>query len=170
VGLGFVFAPLTTLAMRDVPPALAGAASGFLNTNRQIGQALGMAVIGSILANRVASELPQQAARVASQVPASFRGRFVAAFQKTSQGAQDFGAGQSHGAASPSAPPHALVQHVAALSHEVYGQAFLGAARPSLAICAGVVILAAIFAVWFRGGRSAAAARREPEVAEELAS
>jgi hypothetical protein len=52
----------------------------------------------------------------------------------------------------------------------VYGQAFLNAARPSLVICAGVVILAAIFAAWFRGGRSAAAARREPEVAEELAS
>jgi EmrB/QacA subfamily drug resistance transporter len=170
VGMGFVFAPLTTLAMRDVPPALAGAASGFLNTNRQVGQALGTAVIGSLLANRVASELPHQAARVASQVPAPVRGRFVAAFQTASQGAQDFGTGQSHGAVSPSDPPHALVQHVAALVHEVYGQAFLNAARPSLVICAGVVILAAIFAAWFRGGRSAAAARREPEVAEELAS
>jgi EmrB/QacA subfamily drug resistance transporter len=170
VGMGFVFAPLTTLAMRDVAPALAGAASGFLNTNRQVGQALGTAVIGSVLANRFASELPQQAARVASQVPAPLRGRFVAAFQKASQGAQNFGAGQAHGTASPSDPSSALGQHVAALSHEVFGQAFLGAARPSLEICAGVVILAALFAVWFRGGRSAAVARREPEDVEELAS
>ena len=159
-GMGFVFAPLTTLAMRDVQPALAGAASGFLFTNRQVGQALGSAVIGSVLANRVASELPEQAVHFASQVPTLYRGRFVAGFQQASHESQNFGASQVHGTALVSHPPHAVAQHLAAASHDVFGQAFLNAARPSLAICAGVLLLSALFASGLRGGRSAEAARR----------
>jgi hypothetical protein len=146
--------------MRDVPPALAGAASGFLFTNRQVGQALGSAVVGSVLANRVAGELAGQAAQVASQVPAPYRGRFVAGFRQASHASQNFGVGQSHGTAISSDPPHAVAQQLAALSHEVFGQAFLNAARPSLVICAGVMVIAAVFATGFRGGRSAEAARR----------
>jgi len=160
VGMGLVFAPLTTLAMREMRPALAGAASGFLFTNRQVGQALGSAVIGSVLANRVAGELPAQAARYASQVPSAFRGSFVAGFQRASHGSQDFGAGQAHGAGPAGDPPPAVAHHLAALSHDVFGQAFVNAARPSLAICAGILVLAALFGLGFRGGRSAEAANR----------
>src|SRR5262249_42774121 len=36
-GLGMTFAPLQTIAMRDVQPRLAGAASGLINTTRQLG-------------------------------------------------------------------------------------------------------------------------------------
>ena len=160
VGMGFVFAPMTTLAMRDVQPALAGAASGFLFTNRQVGQAVGSAVIGSVLANRVASELPVQAAHFASRLPASYRGRFVAGFERASHESQNFGVGQAHGAALSSDPPHTVAQQLGTLSHEVFGQAFLNAARPSLAICGAVLLLAALFAGGLRGGRSADAARR----------
>jgi predicted MFS family arabinose efflux permease len=161
LGMGFVFAPLNTLAMHDVSPALAGAASGVLFTNRQVGQAMGSAVIGSVLANRVASELPVQATHVTSQVLPAFRGRFVAAFERASQGAQNFGAGQSHGTALPPQTPHAVAQQLAALSHEAFGQAFLNAARPSLAICAAVVVVAALFASGLRGGRGAEGVRRD---------
>jgi MFS family permease len=160
VGLGFVFAPMTTLAMRDVQPALAGAASGFLFTNRQVGQALGSAVIGSILANGVASELPARASRLAAQLPTPYRGQFVAGFERASHASQSFGIGQSHTAALSSDPPPAVTQQLATLSHEVFGQAFLNAARPSLAICAGILLLAALCATMFRGGRSAEAVRR----------
>jgi hypothetical protein len=160
IGMGFVFAPLTTLAMRDVQPALAGAASGFLFTNRQVGQALGSAVIGSVLANRAASELPGQAARLASQVPAPFRSRFVAGFQRASHDSQNFGVGQGHGSAISPHASAATTQRLAILSHDVFGQAFLNAARPSLAICGGVLLLAAVLATGLRGGRTAHAARR----------
>jgi EmrB/QacA subfamily drug resistance transporter len=173
IGMGFVFAPLTALAMRDVEPALAGAASGFLFTNRQAGQALGSAVIGSVLANRVASELPVQAANLASQVPAAYRGPFVAGFQRASHDSQSFGIGQAPAVRIGADPTHTVAQHIAAVSHEVFGQAFLNAARPSLAICAGILVLSAAFATAFRGGRSAEDARHEqpaPVMAEELAS
>ena len=162
IGMGFVFAPMTTLAMRDVQPALAGAASGLLFTDRQVGQALGSAVIGSVLANRVASELPARAAQLAYQLPPAARGAFVARFQRASHGAQNFGARQS-GVADP---PHSAAHHLAALSHEVFAQAFLNAARPSLVICSGILLLATGFALGLRGGRSAEAARHVALAAE----
>jgi EmrB/QacA subfamily drug resistance transporter len=49
VGAGIVFAPANALAMRDVPPRLAGAASGVVSTLRQIGTLLGAVVVGAIL-------------------------------------------------------------------------------------------------------------------------
>jgi MFS family permease len=160
IGMGFVFAPLTALAMRDVQPALAGAASGVLFTTRQVGQALGSAVIGSVLANQVASGLPAQAARLAAQVPTPLRGQFLAGFRQASHASQSFGIGQARTAALSSDPSPAVAHRLAVVSHEVFGQAFLNAARPSLAICAAVLLLAAALAVGLRGGRSAEAARR----------
>jgi MFS family permease len=160
IGMGFVFAPLTTLAMRDVQPALAGAASGVLFTTRQVGQALGAAVIGSVLANQVARELPAQAVHFATQVPAPFRGQFVAGFQRASHASQSFGTGQAHTPALSADPSPAVSHHLATVSHEVLAQAFLNAARPSLAICGAALLLAALLAAGLRGGRSAEAARR----------
>src|SRR5437868_5528706 len=109
LGMGFVFAPLNTLAMRDVHAVLAGAASGVLFTNRQVGQAMGSAVIGSVLANGVATALPRQAAQLAAQVPPAFRGHFVSAFERASHGAQNFGVGQTHGTALPPDTPSTVV-------------------------------------------------------------
>ncbi|HEY7138398.1 MAG TPA: MFS transporter [Acidimicrobiia bacterium] len=50
LGLGYGLAvPLVSSeAMGDVPPALAGTGSGILNTSRQIGASVGLAVLGSI--------------------------------------------------------------------------------------------------------------------------
>src|SRR5205085_10148636 len=94
LGMGFVFAPLNSLAMRDVQLVLAAAASGVLFTNRQVGQAMGSAVIGSLLANGVATALPRQAAQLAAQVPPAFRGHSVPGFERASHGAQNFSVGQ----------------------------------------------------------------------------
>ncbi|MFI0407862.1 MFS transporter [Actinomadura sp. 3N508] len=49
VGAGMVFAPANALAMRDVPPAMAGAASGVISTLRQVGTLLGAVVVGAVL-------------------------------------------------------------------------------------------------------------------------
>lgn len=170
VGLGFVFAPMTTLAMRDVPPALAGAASGFLFTNRQVGQALGSAVVGSVLANGVASALPGRAAHLAAQLPGPYRSRFVVGFERASHASQTFGVRQGHTAALSSDLPGAVAQQIATLSHDVFGQAFLNAARPAIMICAGVLLLATVFATMFRGGRSAEDVRRVAAVVQTEAA
>jgi EmrB/QacA subfamily drug resistance transporter len=49
IGQGAAIAPATTVAMRRIPPDLAGAASGVLNTARQVGAALGAAVVGAVV-------------------------------------------------------------------------------------------------------------------------
>ncbi len=50
IGAGLVNAPITNAAVSGMPAAQAGVASGMASTSRQIGQSLGVAVTGSILA------------------------------------------------------------------------------------------------------------------------
>jgi EmrB/QacA subfamily drug resistance transporter len=52
-GMGMTFAPMTAAAMSQVPPRISGSASGILNTSRNVGQLLGIAVLGSILQSRL---------------------------------------------------------------------------------------------------------------------
>ena len=52
-GMGMTFAPMTAAAMSRVPPRISGSASGILNTSRNVGQLLGIAVLGSILQSRL---------------------------------------------------------------------------------------------------------------------
>ncbi|MBV9795014.1 MAG: DHA2 family efflux MFS transporter permease subunit [Actinobacteria bacterium] len=58
LGVGFTMSPMQTIATRNVDPALAGAASGVLNTTRQTGSALGSAVVLALLQNRLAAHAP----------------------------------------------------------------------------------------------------------------
>jgi EmrB/QacA subfamily drug resistance transporter len=53
LGMSMTFAPMTAAAMREVPPRIVGSASGIINTTRNIGQVLGIAVLGSFLQNRI---------------------------------------------------------------------------------------------------------------------
>lgn len=57
LGVGCVIAPMSTEAMRNVDPRLAGAASGVNNTIRQIGSVIGAATVGGLLQSRLAAEL-----------------------------------------------------------------------------------------------------------------
>jgi MFS family permease len=47
-GIGMVLVPVTAMALGDVDPRHAGAASGVLTTAQQVGGALGVAVIGVV--------------------------------------------------------------------------------------------------------------------------
>ncbi len=70
LGVGFTMSPMQTIATRNVDPALAGAASGVLNTARQLGSALGSAVVLAVLQNRLAARVPYVTAmRFALAVP-----------------------------------------------------------------------------------------------------
>jgi hypothetical protein len=52
--MGLLFAPMTTIAMRNIPPQMAGAASGVFNSFRQLGSVMGSAVVGAILQAQLA--------------------------------------------------------------------------------------------------------------------
>ncbi|MEU6032752.1 MFS transporter [Streptomyces tauricus] len=53
LGFGFVNAPITNTAVSGMPRAQAGVAAAVASTSRQIGQTLGVAVIGAVLASGV---------------------------------------------------------------------------------------------------------------------
>jgi MFS family permease len=52
IGGGTAFTPLLTIAMSDVPPADAGLGSGIINVSMQGAAALGVAILGTIAADR----------------------------------------------------------------------------------------------------------------------
>ncbi len=52
-GMGVVFSPAGTIAMRGVPPELSGAASGLFNLARMSGTAVGGAAVGALLQARL---------------------------------------------------------------------------------------------------------------------
>ncbi|GAA1422424.1 MFS transporter [Catellatospora coxensis] len=58
IGMGLTIAPTTSTGMRAVAAPLAGAASGVLNTARQVGAALGAAVTGAVLQHRLDAAVP----------------------------------------------------------------------------------------------------------------
>ncbi len=53
IGMGCTFAPMTTVAMRNIEPRVAGAASGMINTVRQVGAVIGTAAVGALLQSRL---------------------------------------------------------------------------------------------------------------------
>ncbi|HET7515143.1 MAG TPA: DHA2 family efflux MFS transporter permease subunit [Gaiella sp.] len=61
VGLALCFIPVTIAGLAGVPSAQAGAASGLLNTSRQVGGAVGLAVVNTIAASSVADGTSSQA-------------------------------------------------------------------------------------------------------------
>ena len=67
LGMSFVMTPMSAAAMGAAPVAKAGVASGVLNTFRQVGVALGIAITGAIVADRAAS-----AARGGASGPEAF--------------------------------------------------------------------------------------------------
>jgi EmrB/QacA subfamily drug resistance transporter len=126
LGMGMTFAPMTTVAMRNIQPQIAGSASAVLNTIRQLGAAIGSAVVGALLQNRLAVSLHDQAVNHASQLPAAFRDQFVAAFSNISSKGFEIGTGQS-GAQLPSNIPPAAAARVAAIAHDVFVSGYIDA-------------------------------------------
>jgi EmrB/QacA subfamily drug resistance transporter len=56
-GMGLAIPPLINLVLRAVPPSDAGAASGMMVTAQQIGNALGVAVVGTVFFSELGSSL-----------------------------------------------------------------------------------------------------------------
>jgi predicted MFS family arabinose efflux permease len=73
--MGLLFAPLATAATANVDWADAGLASGVLNTARQVGGSLALAILGTVAADRTASLISANSSAVA------FVGGYQRAFQ-----------------------------------------------------------------------------------------
>jgi EmrB/QacA subfamily drug resistance transporter len=57
VGFGFVNTPITNTAVSGMPPSQAGVAAAVASTSRQVGQSLGVAVVGAVTTAGVATNL-----------------------------------------------------------------------------------------------------------------
>ncbi|WP_328364777.1 MFS transporter [Streptomyces sp. NBC_00445] len=68
IGFGFVNAPITNTAVSGMPRAQAGVAAAVASTSRQLGQTLGVAVVGAVLAAGVGAAAYEDAF-VAAAVP-----------------------------------------------------------------------------------------------------
>jgi MFS family permease len=78
-GLGCGFAVVMTVGMREIAPQLAGAASGVLNTFRQVGGAMGGAIAVALLQSRLSLIGPAQVAAHSGDYANTFVGAFRAA-------------------------------------------------------------------------------------------
>jgi EmrB/QacA subfamily drug resistance transporter len=145
MGMGCIFAPLTTVAMRDVQPQLAGAASGLLNTNRQVGSVIGSAAVGALLQNRLAAALASEASQRAGEVPASARTAFVTGFGNAAKSGLQVGAGQSGGGVQlPRGVPQQVVSQIQQVAHDTFTHGFVAAMRPTMAMPIAVIAVAAL--------------------------
>jgi EmrB/QacA subfamily drug resistance transporter len=143
VGLGLVFAPMTTVAMRDIKPAMAGAASGVLNTTRQLGSVIGAAVVGAVLQNQLATAFHDQAVTAATHLPPAFRAPFIDGFAQAAKSGLQVGRGQS-GASLPANLPAAVVATVERLVHDVFVNGYVIAMRPTVGVAVAVLAVASL--------------------------
>jgi EmrB/QacA subfamily drug resistance transporter len=164
-GMGLTFAPMTTVAMRNISPRMAGAASGVLNTTRQLGAAIGSAVVGAILQNQLATALHDQAVAQSSSLPAAFRDRFVAAFSSVGSNGFEIGTGQN-GASLPAGLPPTVAHELATLAHNVFVSAFIDSMKTTLAVPIAFLAFTALTTVLIRG-RQQPPAQQTGEVRHE---
>jgi EmrB/QacA subfamily drug resistance transporter len=132
-GMGMTFAPMTTVAMRNIQPRVAGAASGVLNTTRQLGAAIGSAVMGALLQNHLATTLRDQAVSHAASLPVAFRAQFIAAFSSVASNGFEIGTGQTGAKLPPGIPP-AVASQINALAHDVFVSGYIDAMKSSLVV------------------------------------
>ena len=143
LGLGLVFAPMTTVAMREIRPQMAGAASGVLNTTRQLGAVIGAAAVGAVLQNRLGIALHEQATTAAAKLPPSFRAPFIDGFAQAAKSGLQVGRGQT-GASLPTNLPPAIVGTVQRLVHDVFVNGYVTAMRPTVGVAVAVLAVASL--------------------------
>jgi EmrB/QacA subfamily drug resistance transporter len=143
IGMGGTFAPLTTTAMREIEPRLAGAASGVLNTTRQVGSVIGTAAVGALLQNRLVAALTSEATARAAALPPQARVPFVNGFRQAAASGLAGGTGSSSVNAPPGTSP-ALVAEMKRLAAEVFSSGYVHAMRWTMLMPIAVVGLAAL--------------------------
>jgi EmrB/QacA subfamily drug resistance transporter len=166
LGLGCIFAPLVTTAMRNIQPQLAGAASGVLNTVRQVGLVIGTAAVGALLQNRLVSSMTGQAATRAAALPPQVRGGFVTQIHNSANNGIQVGAGQNGGSThSIAGASPGLVAEIARIAHEVFTSAYVTAMRQTMILPVVLLAVGALSCLAIKGGKPAP--QPVPEQVEE---
>jgi EmrB/QacA subfamily drug resistance transporter len=169
LGMGCVFAPLVTVAMRNIQPQMAGAASGVLNTVRQVGLVIGTAAVGALLQNRLVSTMTSQAQARAAALPPGIRHRFIAEIRNSANNGIQVGAGQNGGISGQAGLPARLAAEVARVGHDVFTSGFVEAMRSTMLLPVILLAVGAVSCLALRERKPAATPRPHPPVAEAAA-
>ena len=171
-GMGCIFAPATAVAMRNIEPHMVGAASGVFNTMRNLGGAVGSAIVGAVLQNRLAAALADQAQARAyelpAQLPPAVKAKIIGSFTGPSSGLA-VGRGQTGGSGAPAGVPAQAAAQIATYFHDVFTNGYVIAMRPTLSISIGVVLLASLSCLFIARRKEAAVqaqSAREQSAAE----
>jgi len=168
LGIGMTFAPMTTVAMRNISPRVAGSASAVLNTIRQLGAAIGSAVIGALLQNRLAVTLHDQAVSHAGALPDAFRSQFIAAFSNVSSKGFEIGTGES-GAQLPVNLPPSVAHQLSVIAHDVFVSGYIDAMKQTFVLPIAFLLFTALTTLLIRR-RQRAAVEQQPREEEVRAA
>jgi nitrate/nitrite transporter NarK len=131
IGIGFATSQLTNVVLSDIPPQKAGSASGAAGMVRQVGTALGIALIGAIFVSQATSHVRHDLEK-ASDIPAAVRVQVVK------------GVGNGIGGGAPvGASDTPVGRHVETLVSKAVSEA----ARPAVAFAGVVVTLGALISL-----------------------
>jgi EmrB/QacA subfamily drug resistance transporter len=167
-GLGMTFAPLQTIAMLNIQPQVAGAASGFINTTRQLGAVIGSAAVGALLQAQLATQLPESAKENAAALPAQFRDQFVEGFSNAASSGLQVGAGQT-GVRLPAGIPEQVKPTILEAATKTFHEGYVTAMHYTLLLPLCVLAVAVLLVLFVRRQPSAAGGA-EPASAAASAS
>ncbi|MDQ1379496.1 MAG: hypothetical protein QOJ71_215 [Actinomycetota bacterium] len=131
IGIGFATSQLTNVVLSDIPPQKAGSASGAAGMVRQVGTALGIALIGAIFVSQATSHVRHDLAQ-ASDIPPAVRAQVV----------KGVGAGIGGGA-----PTVASGTPVGRRVTTIVSNSVADAARPAVAFAGAVVTVGALISL-----------------------
>lgn len=154
VGIGCIFAPMTTVAMRNVNPVMAGAASGVFNTTRQLGTVIGTAGVGALLQNRLAAAFTAQARLRTAGLPPQARDKLVAGFQAAAKGGLATGSGH----------------RATGLAGQIFTHGFVSAMRPTILVPIAFLVAGAVSCVFIKPQPAVAAGSAPAEIGAATAT
>jgi MFS family permease len=171
LGVGFATAQLTSIVLGDVPPRESGLASGTNSTMRQVGSALGIAILGTVLAAGLSSGVRTQLADHAPQVPEEAREGFAIAIEQSAgQAITAFRGDPAQLVASGYVPPEFAALLSGPEARPVLDQvvtagedAFVDAARTAGFVALGFVLLGLLFSFLLPKQRTHVLERIGPE-------
>lgn len=152
LGLGMTFAPLQTIAMRSIRPQVAGAASGFINTTRQLGAVIGSAAVGALLQAQLVSQLTASAEAHAAALPEQARDEFLRAFNGAASTGLQVGAGQT-GVELPPGIPEQLRPTILDVATQTFREGYVTAMHYTLLLPLSVLGLAVVVVLFVKGRR-----------------
>jgi len=143
IGMGCTFAPLITVAMRNIDPRMDGAASGVLNTVRQVGLVIGTAAVGALLQNRLVASMTSQAATRSAVLPANLRGHFITQIRSSARNGIQVGAGQNGGISNQAGLPASIAAEVGRIGHAVFTFGYVDAMRATMVMPVALLLIGA---------------------------